>query len=120
MLDTKIAEAAAAVGNATSPAQERKARERKEDFTRLKRVETIYVSLLSVTSPLTHLRLERRIACPVRMGTGFTETPSGDCIRWDRATTSSSVINIFGVPSRCCVPYVPLSFILTNLYHNFM
>jgi hypothetical protein len=120
MLDAKIAEAVAAVGNATSPAQERKARERKEDFMRLKRVETIYVSLLSVISPLTHLRLERRIACPVRMGTGVTETPIGDCVRWDRATTSSSVINIFSVPSRCCVPCVPLSSVLMSLYHNFI
>jgi hypothetical protein len=108
MLDTKIAEAAAAVGDTASPAQERKARERKEDFTRLKRVETIYVSLLSIVTPLIHLRLERCIACPVRMGTGFTKTPFGDCIRWNRAATSSSVINIFGVPSRCCISCVPL------------
>jgi hypothetical protein len=42
-LDAKIAEAVAAIGDATSPSEERKVRERKEDLMRLKRVETIYV-----------------------------------------------------------------------------
>ncbi|KAG1892727.1 hypothetical protein F4604DRAFT_1701262 [Suillus subluteus] len=50
MLDAKITEAVAAVGDASSSAQERKARERKEDFTRLKRVETIYSAVLPVLS----------------------------------------------------------------------
>lgn len=108
MLDAKISEAVVAIGDATSPAQERKARERKEDFMRLKRVEAIYVSTFSIISPSTHLRLERRIACPVRMGTSFAETPFGNCICRDRAAASSSVVNIFGVPSRCCIPCVTL------------
>ena len=56
LLDAKITEAIAAIENATSAAQERKARERKEDFMRLKRVETIYVGLVNVMSPVTHLR----------------------------------------------------------------
>ncbi|KAG2135962.1 hypothetical protein DEU56DRAFT_980918 [Suillus clintonianus] len=37
LLDAKITEAVAAIGDPASPAQERKARERKEDFMRLKR-----------------------------------------------------------------------------------
>ncbi|KAG1755949.1 hypothetical protein EDB19DRAFT_2034567 [Suillus lakei] len=41
MLDAKIAESVAAIGDAVSSAQEHKARERKEDVMRLKRVETI-------------------------------------------------------------------------------
>lgn len=46
LLDAKIAEAEAEVANleTKSSAEERKARERKEDLKRLKRVEMIYVS----------------------------------------------------------------------------
>lgn len=55
LLDAKITEAVAAMGDATSSSQDRKARERKEDLMRLKRVETIYVSLVGLMSPLTDL-----------------------------------------------------------------
>jgi hypothetical protein len=45
LLDAKISEAVVAIGDATSSGQERKAKERKEDLMRLKRVEIIYVRL---------------------------------------------------------------------------
>jgi hypothetical protein len=45
LLDAKISEAVVAIADATSSGQERKAKERKEDLMRLKRVEIIYVSL---------------------------------------------------------------------------
>ncbi|KAG1773964.1 hypothetical protein EDD22DRAFT_976044 [Suillus occidentalis] len=74
MLDAKIAEAVAAVGNATSPAQERKARERKEDFTRLKRVETIYNAVLPVLSGWVLVLLKLLLAT-VSAGTGQQQVP---------------------------------------------
>jgi hypothetical protein len=43
-LDRRIAEAEAALAKAQSAAEKRKAKELKEDLTRLKRVEQIYVS----------------------------------------------------------------------------
>lgn len=44
LLDQKIAEAEAAMNSATNSGEKRRAKERKEDLMRLKRVETIYVS----------------------------------------------------------------------------
>lgn len=44
LLDAKIAEATVAMRDAESSADKRKAKERKEDLMRLKRVEQIYVS----------------------------------------------------------------------------
>ena len=44
-LDAKIAEAEEAMAKAETSAEKRKAKERKEDLMRLKRVETIYVRL---------------------------------------------------------------------------
>lgn len=46
LLDTKIAEAAAAMVTADTAGEKRKAKERKEDLMRLKRVEQIYVSYI--------------------------------------------------------------------------
>lgn len=46
LLDTKIAEAEAAIAEAPAGPLERKARERRDDLMRLKRVETIYVRAL--------------------------------------------------------------------------
>jgi hypothetical protein len=43
LLDAKIAEAVVAIKQAESPGDKRRARERKEDLMRLKRVEQIYV-----------------------------------------------------------------------------
>lgn len=43
LLDAKIAEAEKQIKEAESPSEKRKARERREDLMRLKRVEMIYV-----------------------------------------------------------------------------
>ncbi|THH02760.1 hypothetical protein EW026_g128 [Hermanssonia centrifuga] len=50
LLDAKIAEAEAAMAKAETTAEKRKAKERKEDLMRLKRVEVIYSSVLPVLS----------------------------------------------------------------------
>ncbi|CAL1700892.1 unnamed protein product [Somion occarium] len=50
LLDAKIAEAEAALAQAESAGDKRRARERKEDFMRLKRVEQIYSAVLPVLS----------------------------------------------------------------------
>ncbi|KAI0081683.1 N1221-domain-containing protein [Panus rudis PR-1116 ss-1] len=50
MLDAKIAEAEAAMAKAESSSERRKAKERKEDLMRLKRVEQIYSAVLPVLS----------------------------------------------------------------------
>lgn len=46
LLDAKIAEATAALEKAETSSEKRKAKERREDLMRLKRVEQIYVSFL--------------------------------------------------------------------------
>ena len=100
LLDTKIAEAEAAISEAASGPLERKAKERKEDLMRLKRVEMIYVRtlyfgdycLLSQQSDLRYPRV-------VRLGVGATKTSTGDGVSWHRPTTGSPVINVFGVPT---------------------
>ena len=45
LLDAKIAEATAAMAKAETTLEKRKAKERREDLMRLKRVEQIYVSI---------------------------------------------------------------------------
>lgn len=45
LLDAKIAEAVAAMAKAETSGEKRRAKERKEDLMRLKRVEQIYVSI---------------------------------------------------------------------------
>ncbi|KAG1815329.1 hypothetical protein EV424DRAFT_1114352 [Suillus variegatus] len=74
MLDAKISEAVVAIGDATSPAQERKARERKEDFMRLKRVEAIYSAVLPVLSGWVLVLLKLLLAT-VSAGTGQQQAP---------------------------------------------
>lgn len=44
LLDAKIAEAEAAMHTLSSSAEQRKAKERRDDLVRLKRVEQLYVS----------------------------------------------------------------------------
>jgi hypothetical protein len=55
LLDAKIAEAALAINDAETSAARRKAKERKEDLMRLKRVEQIYVSFRSTFKNFAHL-----------------------------------------------------------------
>ena len=55
LLDAKIAEATAAMMKAETASEKRKAKERREDLMRLKRVEQIYVSFLSHDIFHTHL-----------------------------------------------------------------
>lgn len=52
-LDAKIAETEAALAQAESVGDQRRARERREDLMRLKRVEQIYVSSFGFTMRLT-------------------------------------------------------------------
>ena len=49
-LNARIAAAEAALKNATSPAEKRKAKELREDLNRLKRVEQIYVRAIAVSA----------------------------------------------------------------------
>ncbi|OJA15285.1 hypothetical protein AZE42_00929 [Rhizopogon vesiculosus] len=74
LLDAKIAEAVAAIGDATSTSQERKARERKEDLMRLKRVEIIYSAVLPVLSGWVLVLLKLLLAT-VSAGTGQQQVP---------------------------------------------
>jgi len=55
LLDTKISEATLAMKDAESSGEKRKAKERKEDLMRLRRVEQIYVrTSLSQLASCTH------------------------------------------------------------------
>ncbi len=71
LLDAKIAEAEAAMAKAETTAEKRKAKERKEDLMRLKRVEVIYVSSERVT--LFNFTLNRilRVLCFLCYLAGF-------------------------------------------------
>ena len=55
LLDAKIAEAEATLKNADSNSDRRRAKERKEDLVRLKRVEQIYVGFSA--APTAHRKL---------------------------------------------------------------
>ncbi|KAL4081935.1 hypothetical protein V8B97DRAFT_2020485 [Scleroderma yunnanense] len=74
LLDTKIAEAEPTIAEATSGTLERKARERKEDLMRLKRVEMIYTSVLPVLSGWVLVLLKLLLAT-VSAGTGQQQAP---------------------------------------------
>jgi hypothetical protein len=68
LLDAKIAEATAAMAKAETATEKRKAKERREDLMRLKRVEHIYVSIcisrLSVTQRFFIHRVPSFPFCP--------------------------------------------------------
>ena len=77
-LDSKIAEAEEAMAKAETSAEKRKAKERKEDLMRLKRVEQIYVCQLSaITAVLfvlnADLFAERSATCAFWLGARFTQ-----------------------------------------------
>ena len=55
LLDAKIAEVEAALKKASSNSERRRAKERKEDLMRLKRVELIYVGFSQTLQP--HMRV---------------------------------------------------------------
>ncbi|KAH7930029.1 N1221-domain-containing protein [Leucogyrophana mollusca] len=74
LLDAKITDALAAIASAESGTQERKARERKEDLMRLKRVELIYSSVLPVLSGWVLVLLKLLLAT-VSAGTGQQQGP---------------------------------------------
>ncbi|KAI6097432.1 hypothetical protein EDD16DRAFT_1889586 [Pisolithus croceorrhizus] len=74
LLDNKIAEAEAAIGEATTSSQERRARERKEDLMRLKRVEVIYSSVLPVLSGWV-LTLLKLLLATVSAGSNQQQAP---------------------------------------------
>ncbi|KAH0839713.1 hypothetical protein J3R83DRAFT_651 [Lanmaoa asiatica] len=74
LLDAKIAEDEVANVEAKSSAEERKAREKKEDLKRLKRVEVIYSSVLPVLSGWVLVLLKLLLAT-VSAGTGQQQIP---------------------------------------------
>ncbi|KAI6117629.1 hypothetical protein EV401DRAFT_2057754 [Pisolithus croceorrhizus] len=74
LLDNKIAEAEAAIAEATTSSQERRARERKEDLMRLKRVEVIYSSVLPVLSGWV-LTLLKLLLATVSAGSNQQQAP---------------------------------------------
>ncbi|KAF8559062.1 hypothetical protein OG21DRAFT_1503519 [Imleria badia] len=76
LLDAKIAEAEAEVANVEAKlgAEERKAREKREDLKRLKRVEVIYSSVLPVLSGWVLVLLKLLLAT-VSAGTGQQQLP---------------------------------------------
>ncbi|KAH7916133.1 hypothetical protein BJ138DRAFT_688321 [Hygrophoropsis aurantiaca] len=74
LLDLKIVDVLAAIESADSGSQERKARERKEDLMRLKRVELIYSSVLPVLSGWVLVLLKLLLAT-VSAGTGQQQGP---------------------------------------------
>jgi hypothetical protein len=61
LLDAKIAEATAAMAKAETTSEKRKARERREDLMRLKRVEQIYVSICTSDMFITQFYLVHRV-----------------------------------------------------------
>ena len=67
LLDTKITEATESIKVAQTGADKRKARERKEDLMRLKRVEQIYVSGTQILRghDLIFVLPERYFACAI-------------------------------------------------------
>ena len=96
-LDAMIAEAEAAMATAETSAEKRKAKERKEDLMRLKRVELIYVSPLYPAFPRhlvlsEHLRAEFGPSSPLWMGPGAPQAAAcdGDCVVGASATTRRS------------------------------
>ncbi|EGO27347.1 hypothetical protein SERLADRAFT_366889 [Serpula lacrymans var. lacrymans S7.9] len=74
MLDVKIADATAAVAGAQSSTEERKAREKKEDLMRLRRVEQIYSAVLPVL-PGWVLVLLKLLLATVSAGTNIQQAP---------------------------------------------
>jgi hypothetical protein len=78
LLDAKIAEVEAVIKKADSNSERRKAKERKEDLMRLKRVEQIYVW---VSPPLQPQKVDRATGCrsafPSRMGYGPAQAAAG-------------------------------------------
>ncbi|KAH7887969.1 hypothetical protein F5I97DRAFT_1805804 [Phlebopus sp. FC_14] len=74
LLDSKIVEAEMALAEGSCGVQERKARERKEDLMRLKRVELIYSSVLPVLSGWVLVLLKLLLAT-VSAGTGGQQVP---------------------------------------------
>lgn len=93
LIDIKIAEAEAEMAKAETTAEKRKAKERKEDLLRLKRVEQIYVRSVAycvrfVTNS-AHF-VEFRSACPFRLGAGTAQIAAGNgqCRSWQCPTIS--------------------------------
>ncbi|KAK7061485.1 Striatin-interacting protein 1 [Favolaschia claudopus] len=75
LLDAKIAEATKAIEEATSPGEQYKARQRREDLMRLKRVEQIYSALLPVLSGWVLVLLKLLLAT-VSASTNNMQPPS--------------------------------------------
>lgn len=106
-MDAKIAEALAAIKAAETSAEKRRAKERKEDLMRLKRVEQIYVRFLyipiwNIQQPDSLIDVECYITSSVRMGTCSAETVVGDSFSQFAGYAGSPVLDIFCISSGCC------------------
>ncbi|TFK27022.1 N1221-domain-containing protein [Coprinopsis marcescibilis] len=95
LLDEKIAEANAALANAQTPSERRKALERKEDLLRLKRVEQIYSSVLPVLSGWVLVLLKLLLA---------TVSPNANNIQLPQTSTSSVFVYSVAAPEQIQQP----------------
>lgn len=97
LLDAKIAEATLALQQAETAAEKRKAKERREDLMRLKRVEQIYVWFHAVDDCFTSPSLlELRPACAIGVGPGSAQTFACDSVCYPKHA-STSVLDVFSI-----------------------
>lgn len=103
LLDNKIAEAEAAIKNADAigdRTERRKAKERKEDFLRLKRVEQIYVgfSQISRVTKLIKSFPERSPTSVTKLGSSNSQVIVSNCVRQQQQSTPA-VSNVRWIPA---------------------
>jgi hypothetical protein len=97
-----IAEATAALKEAETSGDKRKAKERKEDLMRLKRVEQIYVRRSHLTLSLQSSCHSSECCTPrtIGLGSGLAETSAGDCFSKHKYA-APSVFHVIGVSAGC-------------------
>jgi hypothetical protein len=106
LLDAKIAEAITALKEAESSGDKRRAKERKEDLMRLKRVEQIYVrvSVTETDQKADVLPAELCSPCIVGMGSCVVEASIGHS--FSKYKHAAAILNILRFPPRCRVALV--------------
>jgi hypothetical protein len=102
LLDAKIAEATVAMTEAETTLEKRKAKEKREDLMRLKRVEQIYVSISNYEiSSLISPRPECRTTRSVGLGAGVVEATASNRIG-RQCASASPVLNFICFSSWSC------------------
>lgn len=101
LLDEKIAEAAKAIEESETTSEKRKAKERREDLMRLKRVEQIYVRpyLCEMASQSIKLTSECGSTRVVWLGPSVVEIAIGHCLGQHKY--AASLIGVQCIPTWC-------------------